>query len=393
VIVAARVEGPFARVLSWRPLAALGLISYGVYLYHWPIFLWLTPERTHLAAGPLFVLRIALTLGVAAVSFRFLERPILTGRLPARAHRRRLAPALLAIPASGAALVTVLLLVTASLPAPNVVFAPVSAQPSALTTQTSPSTALIRERARLPASPKRTPLHRAITLPRPLRVLVVGDSVGQTFGRGLELWALETGRAEVENDAVPTCALGRTLEIEAPLGGISAPSATCADWAERWPETIASFDPDVVIVQYAVWEISARRLPDGRLARPGDPELDRWQLSEYRAAADILSAQGAPVLWVNSACESAPIRAGEPFWNLNHRTIPALARSRAAVHVLDLDRLLCTDRGANPDFGGVAGIRPDGAHFSDAGALAIARRLMPIVLGDTQAPARIFPRY
>jgi hypothetical protein len=63
------------------------------------------------------------------------------------------------------------------------------------------------------------------------------------------------------------------------------------------------------------------------------------------------------------------------------------------VHVLDLDQLLCTDQGANPDFGGVAGIRPDGAHFSDAGALAIARRLMPIVLGDTQAPARIFPRY
>ena len=46
VIAAARVEGPFARGLAWRPLAALGLISYGVYLYHWPIYLWLTPART-----------------------------------------------------------------------------------------------------------------------------------------------------------------------------------------------------------------------------------------------------------------------------------------------------------------------------------------------------------
>jgi peptidoglycan/LPS O-acetylase OafA/YrhL len=393
VIVAARIDGPFARALAWRPLAALGLISYGVYLYHWPIFLWLTPERTGLAAVPLFALRVALTLGVAIVSFRLLERPILTGTFPTRARRRRLAPALLAIPTTVAALVIALLLVTASLPAPNIVFAPVSAHPSALTSETSPNTALIRERTTPATPPKPTPLHRAITLPRPLRVLVVGDSVGQTFGRGLELWALQTQRAIVENDAVPMCALGRTLEVELPLGGMLTPSDGCAGWDEQWPQTIASFDPDVVIVQYAVWEVESRKLPDGRLARPGDPELDRWQLSEYQTAADILSAQGAPVVWVTSACEGDPIRPGEPFWSLDYGTIPALARSRDAVHVFDLNHLLCTDRGANPDFGGVTGIRPDGAHFTDAGALAIAQWLMPIVLGDAPAPTRIFPQY
>ena len=393
VIVAARVDGPFARALSWRPLAALGLISYGVYLYHWPIFLWLTPERTGLAAIPLFALRIALTLGLAIVSFRFLERPILTGSFPTRTRKRRLAPALLAIPTTVAALVTALLLVTASLPAPSVVFAPVSAHASALTTETSPNTALIRQRVTSPSRPKPTPLHRPVTLPRPLRVLVVGDSVGQTFGRGLELWAMQTNRAVVENDAVPMCALGRDLEVELPLGGMLTPSDGCAGWDEQWPQTIASFDPDVVIVQYAVWEVESRKLPDGRLARPGDPELDRWQLAEYQAAADILSAQGAPVLWVNSACEDEPFRPGEPFWTLDYRTIPALARSRDAVHVFDLNHLLCTSRGANPDFGGVADIRPDGAHFTDAGALAIAQWLMPIVLGDTPAPTRVFPGY
>ncbi len=224
-------------------------------------------------------------------------------------------------------------------------------------------------------------------------MLVVGDSVGQTFGRGLELWAMQTGRAVVENDAVPMCALGRTLEVELPLGGLLAPSDTCADWAEQWPQTIASFDPDVVVVQYSVWEVEARQLPDGRLARPGDPELDRWQLAEYRAAADILSARGAPVLWVTSACEKEAIRPGEPFSTLDYETIPALARSRPAVHVLDLNHLLCTGPGARPDFGGVADVRPDGAHFSDPGALAVARWLMPIVLGDAPAPTRIFPRY
>ncbi len=392
VIVAARMEGPFARAMSWRPLAALGLISYGVYLYHWPVFLWLTPERTGLAAAPLFALRVAITLALAIASFVLVERPMLTGRLPSRRRRRRLVPALLAIPTTVAALVTALLLVTASLPAPNIVFAPLSAHPSALPNSALHSAALIRERAKPRTPPPPTPLHRAITLPRPLRVLVVGDSVGQTLGRGLELWAMQTRRAVVENDAIPMCALGRTLEFETPLGGVLTPSDACADWAAKWPQTIASFDPDVVIVQYTVWEIEARKLADGRFARPGDPALDRWQLSEYQAAADVLSARGAPVLWVDSACEGQPIGHDDPFWVVDYRTIPALARSRPYVHMVDLNHLLCPHGPPNPDFGGVHDIRPDGAHFSDAGALALAEWLMPVVLGDARAPTRIFPR-
>ena len=38
-------------------------------------------ERTGLAPVPLFVLRIAVTLGLAVVSYRLLERPIRAGRL------------------------------------------------------------------------------------------------------------------------------------------------------------------------------------------------------------------------------------------------------------------------------------------------------------------------
>src|SRR5205823_1008491 len=34
--------GALARVLSLRPLRALGLVSYGAYLYHWPLYVYLT---------------------------------------------------------------------------------------------------------------------------------------------------------------------------------------------------------------------------------------------------------------------------------------------------------------------------------------------------------------
>ena len=59
MIAAALVPGPVRTALANAPLRALGLISYGVYLYHWPIFLWLTPERTGLDGAALFGERMA----------------------------------------------------------------------------------------------------------------------------------------------------------------------------------------------------------------------------------------------------------------------------------------------------------------------------------------------
>jgi peptidoglycan/LPS O-acetylase OafA/YrhL len=389
VIAAARVEGPFARGLAWRPLAALGLISYGVYLFHWPIYLWLTPERTGLPAVPLLVLRVGLTLLVATASFVFVEQPILRGTrsrlVPERLVPTRAFSARLAIPLTAAAIVSVLLLVTASVPAPTIVFAPLSARSSVLQTRAV-------HKAVPPPEPVKTPIYRRFTGHRPLRVLVVGDSVGQTLGRGIELWAAETGSATVENDAVRFCSLGRVLPRVLPLGQVVDPATACADWAGRWRNTIDTFDPDVVVVQYSVWEAEARKLPSGRVERPGYPALDQWQLSEYEAAADVLSARGAPVLWLDIACEGAPIRLHEPFWVVDYQTIPDLAASRPAVHPVDMNRLLCPSGPPLSTFHGVDDVRPDDAHFSDAGALAVARWLMPIVLGQKAAPREIFEK-
>jgi SGNH domain (fused to AT3 domains) len=232
------------------------------------------------------------------------------------------------------------------------------------------------------------PIHRRVVGPRPLRVLVVGDSVGSSFGRGLDVWAHTNSNVQVLNESRSWCSLGRGSLIA--QGFTSGPSNDgCAGWGTRWSDAVRSFDPDVVFVLFSIWEVSPRQLPDRTdWLQPGAPALDAWQLSEYQDAADVLSARGAPIVWFTIPCEDEPIAVESPLWYVNRRTIPALAQSRRAVHVVDLDHELCRN-GATNDYAGVRDARPDGAHFSVAGAVAVSKWVMPIVVGAVPNPPAI----
>ena len=78
--------GPVARGLALPPLVGLGLISYGLYLFHWPVYLVLTPARTGLSGWALLAERVSVSIVVALASYYLIEQPIRHGVLrPARA--------------------------------------------------------------------------------------------------------------------------------------------------------------------------------------------------------------------------------------------------------------------------------------------------------------------
>ena len=83
VIAAATHPGaPVGRLLDVAPLRWVGERSYGIYLWHWPIFLVTRPGVDIPWEGPLVdVGRVALTLGVAALSYRYVEVPIRHGAI------------------------------------------------------------------------------------------------------------------------------------------------------------------------------------------------------------------------------------------------------------------------------------------------------------------------
>lgn len=81
VILDVVVGGLTARVLSWRPLVVVGRLSYGLYLFHWPVIVALDEERTGLDGWLLGVVRIAVTVAVTSLSYLILEQPVRTRRL------------------------------------------------------------------------------------------------------------------------------------------------------------------------------------------------------------------------------------------------------------------------------------------------------------------------
>ena len=71
----AQQRASIARFLSWRPMQALGRVSYSWYLWHWPVLL-LGANLLDMSNGWNRLLLVVISLLIAAVSYHFFETPI-----------------------------------------------------------------------------------------------------------------------------------------------------------------------------------------------------------------------------------------------------------------------------------------------------------------------------
>ena len=69
-------EAPIARLLVLRPIRWLGVISYSLYLWHWPVIVLMNSETTGLAGWRLLSARVVSMVGVSCLSFYLIERPL-----------------------------------------------------------------------------------------------------------------------------------------------------------------------------------------------------------------------------------------------------------------------------------------------------------------------------
>lgn len=94
LIVCTSQASPVTDMLSFAPLRYVGKISYGLYLYHVPIFLFGEEHKIHLSFYLYGVGLIVLMFAAAILSYEFIEKPIL-------GLKRRFPREIVALPAEG----------------------------------------------------------------------------------------------------------------------------------------------------------------------------------------------------------------------------------------------------------------------------------------------------
>ena len=357
--------GRVSGLLSLKPLVVIGLISYGLYLWHWPVTLLVGQEVGPTSAPLAAMAAVGLTVALAAISYVVVERPIRRG---ARIGSFRLNPRrlLAVVPASSGAVALAIVLATSTRGIPD--WAGQGAGPIAVDVQ--------------PGSTDQAGAGWTLGL--------VGDSVMVSAEPGLSAEAQARGWT-LAVAAFAGCPVGYAPLFDR-VGVPSSFNDRCAA-VRAAHDTLIAAHPDLII-WHDLQSVLSRRGPDGQLLVAGSPAWTDDLLTEWERVLARLTASASRVVIVlpplrsqdAAGCagsvrpdrcaevqdQDAIIRAAtELFWSR--------LGDRADVKLLQIDQLLCPS--GYPCAATVDGIEVresewDQTHFTQAGAGWLAPRLL-----------------
>ena len=356
--------GTLARFMGYRPAAAVGRGAYGLYLWHWPIYVWLSPGTWGLdSIWAVSIARLAVTGAVAYVSFRMIEWPIRNPAVGILRHPRTVALG----SATGVVLVGVL-------------------------------TLTITWGASLPVwaggkHPDRASCTAGAVPGNGLRIAIAGDSVASSLVPGICGASVSNGW-QVYDGSEPACPITMLPQVQDD-GTTHPQNSVCADVVPGLQQDIVDFAADVV-VWHDLQSTLGLELPDKETAPAGS---DRWAeltLTGWQRVLDRFRESGAKVLILmppqrsqdqpggcGTAQRCLDIQAQD--LRIRRLTITFLEQNAddAGVHSLDLDGLLCP--GGLPCPARIDGVEVrisgwDQTHFTVEGARWIAPTIADAIM-------------
>jgi len=375
---------PDGGALGWLaapPLQWLGVRSYSLYLWHWPVIVFV--------GGPIDVgggrwttvaIQVALSITLADLTHRLVERPLraIAGAAPER--RRAAGTAWIAATAVVAFLAVTMLrpvgLTTTSaasdgLLLPNLPTGVSAAASTTASATSQPTTAP----ASTGASEQTTSTTSAPTTtdpPEPGVALVIGDSTvfalafaASTLPHASDDWTIVT-HSRLGCGITP----GPAVDVDRSVP--TADNTACSDWRSEWSASIETVDPDAVIVMIGAWEVLDHQI-DGEITRFPDPAWSDIVSSTLSDAIDtVATATEVPILMATLPCmkqlpnASLPALARNDFIRVNtyNELLIDNSADRTGVQVIDTGSVFCD--GPDP-LDANAQLRYDGVHVTPEG--------------------------
>ncbi len=300
LVAAAGRPGPLARALGVASLRQLGRISYGLYLYHWPVVVLLSRPRVDLDPVPLFAARVVLSLALAVASFLLVEQPIRTGWLAPGtpwAHRTTWTGSRLPVAAQLGTGLAVLAVAAAFV---LVVMPPGSDAPEDATRPPAPALVPPGEGSADPAggtgdgSPTTTSAEGAGD---PTTVLLLGDSVPNwlvrdgAYGLDPEQVALIDGTSE-GCDGAEGAPVGR-----AGTGVVVTVPPSCTGWRTQYPPFLSGTRPEIAVLMVGSGAVLDRQI-DGTFRGPCSAEGEAWYRADVAERLRFLAERSERVVVV-----------------------------------------------------------------------------------------------
>jgi peptidoglycan/LPS O-acetylase OafA/YrhL len=386
------------RVLSSRPLVSIGTISYGLYLFHWPVFVLLRDAGWDLTSPPDLLGALAITVALSLVSYRLVERPVRrtswhpvpTLRLAAMTTVAVLASGVLVAPGAPAIQADDELLDAAAIaPVDDTELTPLVPSSTAATPSSvpapGPSSTVVGSASAAPAAAgdpsgsTPTELDLPPMPPRPVRMLVVGDSTALYVAHGLAAWS--TDHPDHAQVSVSWCQ-GCTFVLDAEISSFDLDDVldnSRRTITEVMPEAIADLQPDVVVLMTTVSDAADREwnADEGPLA-PTDPRArDRIVETYADLTMEIIASGVADVVWVVPPApthdwDDAPEMNGAARYAAHHQIIrDATRRFERHVSVVDLDAWARAAGRFDDDTW-----RADGVHIDEEPATDLAEQFL-----------------
>jgi peptidoglycan/LPS O-acetylase OafA/YrhL len=353
------------RALGVRPLVVIGLRSYSLYLWHWPVLVFLTPT-SGLHGAALFWARLGVSVVLAEVSYRCIELPFRNGFVARRSGSRGAV-----VYFAGSLVAAVLLVFTVAAPA---ALPPASLAAAAATTPT----------------PTTSTGNTKTTTPTP-NVDMFGDSTGLVFGYNGVLHSAQLDGLRVGGDARLGCSSINTDHVN--QGVLLKAPSDCNGWEARW-RAIAQRDRTAKLaVMTGAWEILDQRVNGETLSYP-DPRWSSFVEQSLQHAIGLLAEAGRPVYVFQLPCYGQ----GDPQFPLPARGDPArinainamfdrIAAKTPRVHIVHWRDLVCPNGQRAEKVNGVQLWENDNVHLTAAGAVQVWKWWLPQLYPPASASA------